>query len=76
MKKHCQCCGKQLFRNSEEVYICSFESTYCKDCAEAKSFICTECNGKLEKRPTRIITEIRVIPLENVLAVINKPVFN
>ena len=70
MKRNCECCGKRLFKNSEEVYICSFESTYCKECTEAKNFVCTACSGKLEKRPKRIITEIKVIPLENVLGIV------
>jgi hypothetical protein len=67
MKRYCENCGKRLMKNSDEVFICSYENTYCKDCAEQTNFNCPECKGRLEKRPTRILTEIRVIPLDNLL---------
>ncbi len=66
MKHYCDGCGKRLFKRAEDVYICSYESTYCEACAAEKKFECGCCEGKLEKRPARIITEIKVIPLENI----------
>jgi len=65
MKPYCQCCNKRILKRSDEVYICSYEATFCKDCAEEKSFRCSCCEGKLEKRPARIIKEIKVIPINN-----------
>ncbi|HVX25237.1 MAG TPA: DUF1272 domain-containing protein [Parafilimonas sp.] len=69
MKHYCDGCGKRLFKKAEDVYICSYESTYCKTCAAEKNFECSCCEGKLEKRPARILKEIKVIALENVLSV-------
>lgn len=40
--------------------ICSYECTYCTDCAESKlSNVCPNCGGGLEKRPIRPSKEWR-----------------
>ena len=50
----CEHCGKDLPRNSMEAMICTFECTYCLDCAN-KIFenVCPNCGGNFEKRPIR-----------------------
>ena len=65
MKKYCESCGEKLNR-IEKVYICSYEFTYCKACAEREVFKCPHCEGSLEIRPARILTSIKAIPLNNV----------
>jgi len=70
MKQYCEGCGKRLLKNSEEVFICSFESSYCEECARLHKFKCPVCEGKLEKRPARIISEIKVLPIDNVEGII------
>jgi hypothetical protein len=67
MKKYCDRCGERIKQNSQEIFICSYENTYCLNCAAELHFNCPHCEGTLEKRPARIITEIKVIPVEDVL---------
>jgi hypothetical protein len=50
----CQLCGRDLPPDSPDARICSFECTYCADCAEKRlGGICPNCGGDLERRPTR-----------------------
>lgn len=54
IRLHCEHCGKTLPNESEAAMICSFECTFCKDCAEnALQNVCPNCGGGLEKRPIR-----------------------
>lgn len=56
LKPNCEKCKKPLLFDSTEAYICSYECTFCHNCVTNEfKFICPNCNGKLEKRPTRII---------------------
>ena len=50
----CEHCGKDLPNISTEAMICSFECTYCKNCAlEIFENVCPTCGGNFEKRPIR-----------------------
>ena len=50
----CEHCGKDLPNQSTEAMICSFECTYCRDCAIGIfSNVCPGCDGNFEKRPIR-----------------------
>jgi len=54
LRPNCECCDKDLPPSSEEAMICTFECTFCQDCAEKKlSFVCPNCGGELVRRPTR-----------------------
>ena len=53
MRGACEKCGKKLPHDSAEVYICSFECTWCGACAEAMSHACPNCGGELVRRPRR-----------------------
>lgn len=55
MKKNCEDCGKELPRHSKEAMICSYEDTYCAECATKNYNICPQCEGDLFQRPTRYI---------------------
>ncbi|MGI9552901.1 MAG: DUF1272 domain-containing protein [Aurantibacter sp.] len=50
----CEHCGKDLPNTSTEAMICSFECTYCRDCALGLfENVCPSCSGNFEKRPIR-----------------------
>jgi uncharacterized protein len=54
MKSECERCGMVLPPKSTEAMICSFECTFCKDCAEdSLQGLCPNCGGELVRRPTR-----------------------
>jgi len=52
MKKVCEKCGVTLTQ-SGVAYICSFECTYCANCAEQMNAVCPNCGGELVRRPCR-----------------------
>jgi uncharacterized protein len=50
----CECCGADLPPGSRNARICSFECTFCSDCAEGTlAWRCPNCGGELVRRPTR-----------------------
>ena len=55
MRPGCECCDVDLSPESAEAMICSFECTYCRDCArDVLGYWCPNCGGALVERPTRI----------------------
>jgi len=34
LRPNCECCSKDLTPESPDAVICSFECTFCRDCAE------------------------------------------
>ena len=54
MKSECLECHSNLSYNSE-AHVCSYECTYCVQCATSRDFICKNCGGDLQKRPKREI---------------------
>ena len=51
---NCECCDKDLPPASTEAMICTFECTFCADCAhEVLGGICPNCSGGLVARPIR-----------------------
>ena len=52
MKNECLDCDCEL-SNDSEVHICSYECTYCANCAEQTGFICKNCGGDCQQRPKR-----------------------
>jgi len=54
LRPNCECCDRDLLPDSLEVMMCSFECTYCKQCAETVLHgICPNCSGELVRRPVR-----------------------
>lgn len=54
LRPNCECCDKDLPPESTEAFICSYECTFCADCANGVlSGICPNCGGELVKRPRR-----------------------
>jgi uncharacterized protein len=54
LRPNCECCNKDLPPASTEARICSFECTFCSNCAEnILQGICPNCGGELIRRPIR-----------------------
>ena len=53
MRPDCKRCGADLPAEAPGAFICSFECTFCTDCAEALDDLCANCGGELTDRPTR-----------------------
>jgi two-component system LytT family sensor kinase len=52
MKNNCETCECALPPGGE-AYVCSFECTFCPDCAASSRRICPNCGGELLIRPRR-----------------------
>jgi hypothetical protein len=55
MKETCERCGTALAAGGS-AYICSYECTFCPECAKAMGAICPNCRGELVPRPRRVVT--------------------
>lgn len=53
MRPDCERCGADLPADAGGAFICSFECTFCAQCAEALDDLCPNCGGELHDRPTR-----------------------
>ncbi|MEH6567063.1 MAG: DUF1272 domain-containing protein [Halopseudomonas sp.] len=54
LRPNCECCNKDLPPAAEDALICSFECTFCHDCADQHlQFTCPNCGGNLLQRPSR-----------------------
>ena len=54
MRPNCECCDKDLPPDSTEAVICTFECTFCADCAEQRlKGLCPNCGGGFQPRPVR-----------------------
>jgi uncharacterized protein len=54
LRPNCECCDKDLPPDSRDARICTFECTFCADCAENMlSGTCPNCGGELLRRPMR-----------------------
>ena len=54
MRPNCECCDRDLDPGTEEAFICSFECTFCQDCATGTlGGHCPNCGGELLRRPRR-----------------------
>lgn len=53
MRPDCERCGVDLPADAPGAFICSFECTFCAECASALDDICPNCGGELTDRPTR-----------------------
>lgn len=54
MRPDCERCGCDLPADAGGAFICSFECTFCAECAEALDDRCPNCGGELLDRPTRV----------------------
>lgn len=58
IRPNCEHCAKDLPPEAPEARICSFECTFCQDCAEhLLEGICPNCGGNFVPRPVRPAVE-------------------
>ena len=54
LRPNCECCDRDLPPDSPDARICTFECTFCRDCAEhILHGSCPNCGGNLVARPVR-----------------------
>ncbi|UVC07407.1 DUF1272 domain-containing protein [Rhizobium sp. TH2] len=54
LRPNCECCDKDLPPDATDAMICTFECTFCADCAETiLAGICPNCGGSFTSRPIR-----------------------
>ncbi|HTQ00525.1 MAG TPA: DUF1272 domain-containing protein [Casimicrobiaceae bacterium] len=54
LRPGCECCNVDLPPESAAARICSFECTFCADCADSVLHgVCPNCGGELVPRPRR-----------------------
>lgn len=62
MRPDCERCGTDLPANVHGAFICSFECTFCAECADTLDERCPNCGGELMDRPTRVGQALRDHP--------------
>lgn len=63
LRPNCECCDKDLPPDSPDARICTFECTFCSDCAsDALGGICPNCGGNLVTRPIRPAQALQRFP--------------
>lgn len=54
LRPNCEACDKDLGPDASDALICSFECTFCRDCAELRfDGACPNCGGNFVSRPVR-----------------------
>ena len=53
LRPNCECCDRDLPPASQDAMICSYECTFCRDCAGRLGGRCPNCGGELVRRPVR-----------------------
>lgn len=54
LRPNCECCDRDLPPHALDARICSFECTFCSDCADTHlQGHCPNCGGELVRRPIR-----------------------
>jgi len=53
MRPDCEKCGRDLPADRHGAFICSFECTFCDNCADRLEERCPNCCGDLLERPMR-----------------------
>ena len=54
LRPNCECCNRDLPPHAKDALICSFECTFCTDCAEnVLDHRCPNCGGNFVPRPIR-----------------------
>jgi hypothetical protein len=62
MKPNCECCDRDLDPTVDAARICSFECTWCADCADHLGGLCPNCGGTLVERPARDAALLEAFP--------------
>lgn len=62
LRPNCECCDRDLPATSADARICSFECTFCTDCAATLGSRCPNCGGELVARPRRPAAKLARFP--------------
>ncbi len=63
LRPGCECCDRDLPPDSADARICSFECTFCVDCAGQRlAGLCPNCGGELVQRPRRPAAKLAKFP--------------
>ena len=63
LRPNCECCDCDLPPQSKDARICSYECTFCSDCADnALNGQCPNCGGNLVERPVRPLNKLLMDP--------------
>jgi len=63
LRPNCESCDCDLPPASKTAFICTFECTFCLDCADRKfGFTCPNCGGELLRRPIRPEEKLKRFP--------------
>ncbi len=54
LRPNCECCDRDLPPQARDAMICTYECTFCADCArDVLAGTCPNCGGELVRRPVR-----------------------
>jgi hypothetical protein len=63
LRPNCECCDCDLLPGSTQARICTFECTFCAECAEQRlDNTCPNCGGELVMRPRRPTSKLERYP--------------
>lgn len=63
LRPNCECCDRDLPPDTTHAMICTFECTFCADCATQKlGGACPNCGGELVRRPIRPAAKLARFP--------------
>jgi hypothetical protein len=63
LRPNCECCDRDLPAQSTDALICSFECTFCRECAQnTPQGTCPNCGGELLQRPRRPAAKLLKYP--------------
>lgn len=62
LRPGCEACDADLPADLPGAFICSFECTFCRDCAERLAHDCPNCGGELLPRPRRVGAKLAANP--------------
>lgn len=63
LRAECERCARPLANGAPDARICTFECTFCADCADGPlGGACPNCGGNLVLRPTRPVALLADYP--------------
>ena len=72
LRPGCECCDRDLPPESLAARICTYECTFCADCADGRfAGACPNCGGELVPRPRRPAEKLVKFPAST--ARVHKP---
>ena len=72
LRPGCECCDRDLPPDSDQARVCSFECTFCRQCAETVLHgRCPNCGGEQVPRPRRPADKLAKFPAST--ARVHKP---